>query len=119
MSPLDDARLDPVFVTRARAFLEAAKAHGMDVRVTSGFRDGALQALLYKRFQMGLGGRAAPPGHSLHEKGQAMDVLIYRGGQPVEDGADPAYDELHTIAERYGLKGLPAALHDAGHIELA
>jgi LAS superfamily LD-carboxypeptidase LdcB len=116
---INDEKLDPEFRTKAQAFLEAARAHGLDVRVSSGWRSSALQAILYKKFLAGIGGRAAKPGSSKHEKGQAIDCLIWRQGKPVENGDDPAYEELHSIAERYGLKGLPAALHDAGHIELA
>lgn len=116
---IDVSKLDPAFLVKLRAFCDACQAHGLDIRATSGFRSSGLQAILYKKFLAG-GPRAARPGSSKHEKGLAVDFLIFAGGKPLEnlDGADEAvYEEMHTIAERYGLKGLDPKLHDAGHIE--
>ena len=118
LSRIDVSKLNPEFLAHLRGFCDACQAHGIDLRATSGYRDSRLQAVLYARFKAG-GPRAAPPGHSLHEKGLAVDFLIYRQGQPVNDGDDPAYAEMHAVAERYSLKGLPPELHDMGHIERA
>lgn len=42
-------------------------------RVVSGWRSSAKQAELYRRYLAGVGNLAAPPGHSQHEKGLAID----------------------------------------------
>jgi hypothetical protein len=58
-------------VQRALAW---ARGHGWHGRVTSGFRSRAAQARLYALYTAGKGNRAAPPGNSSHELGQAVDV---------------------------------------------
>lgn len=47
---------------------------GIGGRVTSGVRSTSEQAVLYARYQAGTGSLAAPPGHSDHEAGRALDI---------------------------------------------
>ncbi len=56
--------------------LSWARGHGWAGSVTSGWRSYAEQAALYARYLAG-GPLAAPPGHSSHESGQAVDVSQY------------------------------------------
>lgn len=63
-------------VLRALAF---ARANGWAGSVTSGWRSRAEQAVLYQRWLAGTGNRAAPPGQSNHESGQAVDVTDTEG----------------------------------------
>lgn len=53
---------------------EAALADNVDLAVTSGFRTYAKQAELFRLFQQGRGNRAAAPGNSNHQDGQAFDL---------------------------------------------
>ncbi|HLL76882.1 MAG TPA: M15 family metallopeptidase [Pyrinomonadaceae bacterium] len=52
---------------------DAALANNVDLAVTSGFRTFAKQAALFRIFQQG-GNRAARPGFSNHQDGQAFDL---------------------------------------------
>lgn len=47
---------------------------GIGGRVTSGVRSREEQAILYARYKAGTGSLAAPPGHSDHEVGNALDI---------------------------------------------
>lgn len=70
------AGLNPKLATIARNLPRIAAQHGVEVRVTSGYRSRAKQAQLYKDY---IEGRsiypANPPGQSMHEKGLALDIL--------------------------------------------
>lgn len=69
-----------VEVKTARAYLamrHAAEADGIELTIRSGFRDHQLQALLYQRWRAGLGHRAARPGHSNHQAGRALDLVVH------------------------------------------
>jgi len=66
------AELVPYF----RWIVQVIQYYDRTARVSSGYRSGAEQALLYRRFQQGLmPGPVAPPGYSYHEYGRAIDVL--------------------------------------------
>lgn len=81
---------------------------GQHINVNESYRDSTRQASLYAAYQNGTGGRAAPPGHSMHEGGNAVDI-------------NP---NQWKIAQPYlikaGLKQLPASIDqtDAGHFSL-
>jgi hypothetical protein len=64
-------------VPQVVAALAWARSHGWHGSVTSGFRSYAKQAGLYAAYLAGTGNLAAPPGHSSHERGQAVDVTDY------------------------------------------
>jgi hypothetical protein len=62
--------------------LEVASARGFAPTVTSGFRSYSEQKRLYDAYRTGRSRIvAAPPGHSAHESGLAMDVVAGNGQQ--------------------------------------
>ena len=70
--------LDPNFVTQVDdCFLPTAKVYGYDLRITSGFRTMAQQQQIYDqgRLENGTVISEAPPGHSLHNYGFAVDIV--------------------------------------------
>jgi len=100
--------LHPVRV-RALAFLDACREAGIDILVTSTFRDLESQAALYAQ------GRTAPgtivtnarPGQSFHNWRVAFDVVPLRAGKPVwsTTGADgKLWERIGQIGESVGLE---------------
>jgi D-alanyl-D-alanine carboxypeptidase len=68
-----------VEVRTAKALLamrDAAAADGISIRVRSGFRNHEHQAWLYDAWRKGWGNKAARPGHSVHQSGQALDLEL-------------------------------------------
>lgn len=49
-------------------------ATGQHIQVSEGLRSTERQAELYQKYKSGQGGRAAPPGQSFHETGNAVDI---------------------------------------------
>lgn len=63
----------------ARAFRRmqrAASRDGVTLAIRSGFRSHAEQIQLYAAWLAGWGNRAARPGHSNHQNGRAIDVVV-------------------------------------------
>jgi muramidase (phage lysozyme) len=73
----------------------AASAQGIDLGLTSAYRDSKKQAELYYGYIHHLPGYAlaAPPGHSMHEKGLAIDVA-----------QGPDLDWMYKNAPKFGWK---------------
>jgi hypothetical protein len=70
--------LDPNFITQVDdCFLPTAAVYGYDLRITSGFRTLAQQQQIYDegRLEDGTIVSEAPPGHSLHNYGFAVDIV--------------------------------------------
>jgi hypothetical protein len=70
--------LDPNFITQVDdCFLPTAAVYGYDLRITSGFRTIAQQQQIYDqgRLEDGTVVSEAPPGHSLHNYGFAVDIV--------------------------------------------
>jgi hypothetical protein len=70
--------LDPNFITQVDdCFLPTAAVYGYDLRITSGFRSLAEQQQIYDqgRLEDGTVVSEAPPGHSLHNYGFAVDIV--------------------------------------------
>ena len=68
-----------VSVPTAQAFLvmqAAALVDGIDLYVYSGFRTYERQAELRQAYLDGYGNKAAKPGHSNHQAGTALDLLL-------------------------------------------
>jgi D-alanyl-D-alanine carboxypeptidase len=68
-----------VEVRTARAFeamRRAAAADGIELEIRSGFRDHDQQAWLYRAYKSGWGNPAARPGHSNHQSGRALDLVV-------------------------------------------
>lgn len=61
--------------------------------ITYGFRTRDEQAALYAKYLQG-GPLAAPPGHSAHEVGLAVDITLVRNGEDIWDYRDPDWRRL-------------------------
>lgn len=101
--------LHPKVAAMCRDFLARCQAEGIDVLVTSTYRDHDSQAALYAQ------GRTAPgkvvtnarPGQSWHNWRVAFDVVPMRAGKPVwgtsgEDGK--LWQRVGAIGEAVGLE---------------
>jgi hypothetical protein len=58
------------------------KATGKHLIINEGLRSHERQAMLYQKYKSGKGGRAAPPGQSFHETGNAVDVGNWKEAEP-------------------------------------
>ena len=96
---LDDLTL----ATRAKAesFLAACHAQGIDLIVTSTYRDAEAQAELYAqgRSKPGAVVTNAKPGESWHNWRCALDVVPLRNGKPVWGSTGLDYDLWHRVGE--------------------
>lgn len=91
--------LDEDFHRNVRRWLAAGRAQGLVGTVRSGFRTRAEQAAIYQR-KMAAGGSSKTvgrPGHSMHERGLAVDIAMQRG-----DLAD-----LAALAPQFGIVQAP------------
>jgi hypothetical protein len=79
-----------------------ARAAGINLSATSGFRSMAQQEELYRKFLNGTGNLAARPGFSNHQNGIAMDI----GG--IGGRGTQADHWLRANAARYGFRNLPS-----------
>lgn len=104
---IDD--LHPKVTAMCRAFLEECKKQGIDIIVTSTYRDHASQDALYAQGRS-LPGRVvtnARGGQSWHNWRLAFDVVPLRAGKPVwgSTGADlDLWKRVGAIGERVGLE---------------
>jgi peptidoglycan LD-endopeptidase CwlK len=105
----DIAALHPQVVARARAFIEACQAQGIDILVTSTYRDHASQDALYAlgRSKPGKKVTHAKGGQSFHNFRVAFDIAPLRAGKPVwgtagEDGQ--LWARIGAIGEAQGLE---------------
>lgn len=104
---IDD--LHPVVAKRARAMLLACKTAGIDVLVTSTYRDHASQAALYAQGRTAPGRKVtnAKPGQSWHNWRCAFDVVPLRAGKPVwgTTGEDlKLWMQIGEIGKKAGLE---------------
>lgn len=98
--------LHPAVRRRVEALLKAAKGEGIDLLVTSTYRDLESQAALYAQ------GRTAPgkivtnakPGQSWHNHRCAVDVVPLRAGKPVWSDKDPVWQRVGELGEQAGLE---------------
>ena len=57
-------------------------ATGQHLQINEGLRSNERQAQLYANYKSGKGGRAAPPGKSFHETGNAVDIRNWEAAAP-------------------------------------
>lgn len=95
---LDD--LHPRVAAMARAWLARCQAAGLDILVTSTWRDHASQAALYAQGRTTPGRRVtnARPGQSWHNWRCALDFVPMRAGKPVWGYSAPADAALWRCA---------------------
>ena len=102
---LDD--LLPQVKIKVEQFIQACKDKGIDILVTSTYRDMESQDALYEQ------GRTTPgkivtnarAGDSYHNWRCAVDVVPIIGGKPDWDGSHPAWQQIGEIGEECGLEG--------------
>ena len=101
--------LHPIVREKAKAFINAASAQGIDLLVTSTYRDNEAQAALYAqgRTKPGQIVTNARPGQSWHNWRCAFDVVPLRYGKPVwgtagKDGE--LWRQVGELGESVGLE---------------
>jgi len=101
--------LHPIVAAKCRDFLARCRAAGVDVLVTSTYRDLESQAALYAQGRTAPGKRVtnARPGESWHNWRVAFDVVPLRLGKPVwgttgKDGE--LWEQVGRIGEACGLE---------------
>lgn len=105
----DPAELHPAVQKRAAAFMAACKKAGIDILITSTYRDAASQQALYEQGRTKPGRKVtnAKPGQSWHNHRCAFDVVPLRHGKPVwgttgEDGK--LWLQVGILGEAVGLE---------------
>jgi peptidoglycan L-alanyl-D-glutamate endopeptidase CwlK len=101
---LDD--LLPEVKARVDAFIGACKDQGIDILVTSTYRDDESQAALYAqgRTTQGKIVTNAGPGDSFHNYRCAVDVVPLVNSKPDWDGSDPIWAEIGRLGQEAGLE---------------
>jgi peptidoglycan L-alanyl-D-glutamate endopeptidase CwlK len=104
---LDD--LNPLVAAKAHALLARCQADGIDLLVTSTYRDAASQAALYAQGRTAPGRIVtnAPPGQSFHNWRVAFDVVPLRHGKPIWDMAGEngvLWQQVGALGEAVGLE---------------
>lgn len=101
---IDD--LLPPVQQRVKAMIDTCKAEGIDLLITSTYRDNASQEALYAQ------GRTAPgrvvtnarAGQSFHNYRCAVDVVPIRNGKAIWDAKDPVWQRIGAIGKAAGLE---------------
>ncbi len=96
----------PPVKSRAEKMIEGCKAVGIDLLVTSTYRDNASQEALYAqgRTKPGKIVTNARAGQSFHNYRCAFDVVPLRHGKPVWDAKDPVWQIIGQIGKQCGLE---------------
>lgn len=110
---VDSTKLDKQFADDVDELLEGDSAHWF---VTYGRRSHEEQSKLYQAYLRG-GPLAAPPGHSAHEQGLAVDVTLVVNGHDIWNYKDANWRRLvHKIHLHPRLHSLDD-IGDTDHIE--
>ena len=101
---LDD--LIPAARARVQAFLDAAKKQGIDLLVTSTYRDNASQDALYAQGRTTPGKKVtnAKAGQSWHNYRCAVDVVPVVAGKPRWDVKDEVWQQVGKLGKAAGLE---------------
>jgi peptidoglycan L-alanyl-D-glutamate endopeptidase CwlK len=101
---LDD--LLPQVKIKVEQFIQACKDKGIDILITSTYRDMESQDALYEqgRTTQGRIVTNARGGDSYHNWRCAVDVVPIIGGKPDWDGSHPAWQQIGEIGEECGLE---------------
>ena len=95
------SELHPICKAKAEKFLSLAKENGIDLLVTSTYRDNESQAALFAqgRTKPGMIVTNARPGQSWHNWRCAFDVVPIRNGKPVWNTTGPDGDLWRKVGE--------------------
>jgi peptidoglycan L-alanyl-D-glutamate endopeptidase CwlK len=114
----------PPVRARAQAFLDACGKQGIDILITSTYRDLDSQAALYAQGRTAPGKRVtnAKPGQSFHNFRVAFDVVPLRAGKPVWGTSGPdadLWERIGKIGESVGLEwaGRWVAFREFAHFQ--
>ena len=101
---LDD--LLPPVKERVEKFLNSAKAAGIDLLITSTYRDNASQNALYAQGRTKLGKIVtnAKAGQSLHNYRCAVDVVPIVAGKPRWDVKEEVWQQVGALGKAAGLE---------------
>ena len=101
---LDD--LIPPAKERVERFLSLCKDQGIDLLVTSTYRDNESQQALYEQGRTTAGKVVtnAKAGDSWHNWRCAVDVVPMVNGKPNWDGLHPVWDQIGQLGEQAGLE---------------
>jgi peptidoglycan L-alanyl-D-glutamate endopeptidase CwlK len=102
----DIKELLPVVRAKVEKFQDLCEEHGIDLLITSTFRDAESQAALYAQ------GRTAPgtivtnakPGQSWHNHRCAIDVVPLVSGKANWNTKDPVWEKLGGLGKEAGLE---------------
>jgi peptidoglycan L-alanyl-D-glutamate endopeptidase CwlK len=98
--------LHPKVANLAMSFVQKCDDAGIDLLITSTYRDHESQNELYAqgRTKPGKIVTNARGGQSWHNWRCAMDVVPLRNGKPVWDASDPVWKQVGAIGESVGLE---------------
>jgi peptidoglycan L-alanyl-D-glutamate endopeptidase CwlK len=96
----------PEVKRRVENFIEACKTNGIDLLVTSTYRDNESQAALYAQGRTAAGKIVtnARAGDSFHNHRCAVDVVPLVSGKPDWDGSHPVWAEVGRLGQENGLE---------------
>lgn len=98
----------PIVKSKVDAFVLACDSDGIDLLVTSTYRDIEKQNALYRVGRRGVAGErivtAAKGGESFHNYRCAVDVVPLIHGKPLWDSSDPLWKRVGEIGESCGLE---------------
>lgn len=101
---LDD--LLPAVKERVQRFIDACHAEGIDLLVTSTYRDNESQNALYAQGRTSPGSIVtnAKAGQSFHNFRCAVDVVPLLDGKPCWDVANPVWQKVSKLGKAQGLE---------------
>jgi peptidoglycan L-alanyl-D-glutamate endopeptidase CwlK len=91
---------------RVERFIAACKAEGIDILITSTYRDNESQDALYAqgRTKPGVKVTNARAGQSFHNYRCAVDVVPMKNGKPIWNAKDPVWQEIGKLGKAAGLE---------------
>jgi peptidoglycan L-alanyl-D-glutamate endopeptidase CwlK len=96
----------PHIKVRVEKFIELCDEEGIDLLITSTYRDNESQEALYEqgRTRPGKIVTNAKPGESWHNYRCAIDIVPLINGKPNWDGSDPIWQRIGELGEQAGLE---------------
>jgi len=91
---------------RVERFIAACKVEGIDILITSTYRDNESQDALYAqgRTKPGVKVTNARAGQSFHNYRCAVDVVPMKNGKPIWNAKDPVWKDIGRLGKAAGLE---------------